>query len=94
HSLTERNPQPIRILHYPIMISFALFENGEYMLIDACEAEEKVMEGLFAIGMNQHKELSTLAMFGEICLTRDQIENCISLAHHLVRDITTEMRST
>ncbi|CAF5224191.1 unnamed protein product, partial [Rotaria magnacalcarata] len=28
HSLTERNPQPIRILHYPIMISFALFENG------------------------------------------------------------------
>ncbi|CAM4793867.1 unnamed protein product [Rotaria magnacalcarata] len=94
HSLTERNPQPIRILHYPIMISFALFENGEYMLIDACEAEEKVMEGLFAIGMNQHKELSTLAMFGEICLTRDQIENCISLAHNLVRDITKEMRST
>ncbi|CAF2521225.1 unnamed protein product [Rotaria sp. Silwood2] len=93
HPINERNPQPIRILHYPIMISFALFENGEYMLIDACEAEEKVMEGLFAIGMNQHKELSTLAMFGEICLSRDQIENCISLAHHLVRDITKEMRS-
>ena len=89
--MNERNPQAIRILHYPIMISFALFKNGfvfiikkklllcsilnlrEYMLIDPCEAEEKVMEGLFAIGMNQHKELSTLAMFGEICLTRDQV---------------------
>lgn len=43
------------------------------MLIDPCEAEEKVMEGLFAIGMNQHKELSTLAMFGEICLSRDKV---------------------
>lgn len=43
------------------------------MLIDACEAEEKVMEGLFAVGMNQHKELSTLTMLGEISLNRDQV---------------------
>jgi exosome complex component RRP45 len=93
HPINERNPQPIRILHFPIMISFALFENGEYMLIDACEAEEKVMEGLFAVGMNQHKELSTLTMLGEISLNRDQIQNCISLAHHLVLDITKQMRS-
>ena len=45
----------------------------KYMLVDACEAEEKVMQGLFSIGMNQHKELSTLAMFGEICLSREQV---------------------
>ena len=43
------------------------------MLVDACEAEEKVMEGVFAVGMNQHKELSTLTMLGEICLNRDQV---------------------
>ena len=43
------------------------------MLIDASEAEEKVMEGLFAVGMNQHKELSTLTMLGEISLSRDQV---------------------
>jgi exosome complex RNA-binding protein Rrp42 (RNase PH superfamily) len=43
------------------------------MLIDACEAEEKVMEGLFAVGMNQHKELSTLTMLGEISLSRNQV---------------------
>lgn len=93
HPVNERNPQPVRILHFPIMISFALFENGEYMLIDACEAEEKVMEGLFAVGMNQHKELSTLAMLGEISLSRDKIQNCIALAHHIVLDITKQMRS-
>lgn len=45
----------------------------KYMLVDACEAEEKVMEGVFAVGMNQHKELSTLTMLGEICLNRDQV---------------------
>ncbi|CAF1599021.1 unnamed protein product, partial [Adineta ricciae] len=94
HSITERNPQPVRILHFPIIITFALFKNGEYMLIDACEAEEKVMEGLFAVGMNQHKELSTLTMLGEISLSRAQIQNCISVAHHLVIDITKQMRST
>jgi len=49
----------------------------KYMLIDACEAEEKVMEGLFAVGMNQHKELSTLTMLGEICLSRDKV--CVSM---------------
>ena len=43
------------------------------MLVDACEAEEKVMEGLFAVGMNQHKELSTLTMLGEISLSREQV---------------------
>ncbi|CAF3627446.1 unnamed protein product [Adineta steineri] len=94
HSTTERNPQPIRILHFPIIISFALFQNGEHMLIDACEAEEKVMEGLFAVGMNQHKELSTLTMLGEICLSRDQVQNCISLAHHLVLEITKQIRAS
>lgn len=49
------------------------FNLREYMLIDPCEAEEKVMEGLFAVGMNQHKELSTLTMFGEISLARYQV---------------------
>jgi len=52
---------------------FEFFNFREYMLIDACEAEEKVMEGLFAVGMNQHKELSTLTMLGEISLNRDQV---------------------
>jgi len=92
HSAAERNPEPIRILHFPIIISFALFEEGEYMLVDACEAEEKVMEGVFAVGMNQHKELSTLTMLGEICLSREQIQNCISVAHNRVVDITQQMR--
>ena len=50
-----------------------LFNLREYTVIGACEAEEKVMEGLFAIGMNQHKELSALAMFGEISLARNQV---------------------
>jgi exosome complex RNA-binding protein Rrp42 (RNase PH superfamily) len=54
-------------------ISDQRFPFREYMLIDACEAEEKVMEGLFAVGMNQHKELSTLIMLGEISLARDQV---------------------
>jgi exosome complex RNA-binding protein Rrp42 (RNase PH superfamily) len=54
-------------------LSVPLFCLREYMLIDTCEAEEKVMEGLFAVGMNQHKELSTLTMLGEICLGRDQV---------------------
>jgi len=93
HPIHERTPQTVRILHFPIIISFALFENGKYMLVDACEAEEKVMEGVFAVGMNQHKELSTLTMLGEICLNRDQIQNCISLAHNLVIDITKQMRA-
>lgn len=53
--------------------------SSEYFLIDACEAEEKVMEGLFTVGMNQHKELSTLAMLGEISLAREQVSQ--SLRH-------------
>ena len=48
------------------------------MLVDACEAEEKVMEGLFAVGMNQHKELSTLTMLGEISLSREQVSASMS----------------
>ena len=62
-------------LSYSVNKSFPLtfLHSRAHMLIDACEAEEKVMEGLFAVGMNQHKELSTLTMFGEISLSRDQV---------------------
>ena len=54
------------------------------MLVDACEAEEKVMEGLFAVGMNQHKELSTLTMLGEISLSRDQVSDRLSSIQRLI----------
>lgn len=54
------------------------------MLVDACEAEEKVMEGLFAVGMNQHKELSTLTMLGEISLNRDQVSDLLSSIQRLI----------
>ena len=60
------------------------------MLIDACEAEEKVMEGLFAVGMNQHKELSTLTMLGEISLSRDQV--CLMLLSLMEFDLLMNFR--
>jgi exosome complex RNA-binding protein Rrp42 (RNase PH superfamily) len=61
------------------------FPSRQYILVDACEAEEKVMEGLFAVGMNQHKELSAFAMLGEISLNRDQVLQLLIASLLIVR---------
>uniref|UniRef100_A0A8D0CED5 Exosome complex component RRP45 n=1 Tax=Scleropages formosus TaxID=113540 RepID=A0A8D0CED5_SCLFO len=55
YALEERDPIPLSVYHMPICVSFSFFQQGTYLLVDPCEREERVMDGLLVIAMNNVK---------------------------------------
>ncbi|KAG7270386.1 hypothetical protein CRUP_024706 [Coryphaenoides rupestris] len=56
----ERDPIALSIYHMPICVSFSFFQQGTYLLVDPCEREERVMDGLLMIAMNKHREICSI----------------------------------
>uniref|UniRef100_A0A9J8BNX4 Exosome complex component RRP45 n=1 Tax=Cyprinus carpio carpio TaxID=630221 RepID=A0A9J8BNX4_CYPCA len=69
----ERDPIPLSIYHMPICVSFAFFLQGSYLLVDPCEREERVKDGLLVIAMNKHREICSIQSSGGIMLLKDQV---------------------
>jgi len=80
YSFEERDPISLTILHMPLTVTFGFFDQGKYLLIDPTELEEKCMDGKLVIGMNKHRELSTMQLSGNILLLKDQINRCVNIA--------------
>uniref|UniRef100_A0A3B5LXP6 Exosome complex component RRP45 n=1 Tax=Xiphophorus couchianus TaxID=32473 RepID=A0A3B5LXP6_9TELE len=75
YSPEERDPIPLSIYHMPISVSFAFFQQGTFLLVDPCEREERVMDGLLMIAMNKHREICSIQSSGGIMLLKEQIYN-------------------
>ncbi|NWW87805.1 EXOS9 protein, partial [Rhynochetos jubatus] len=84
----ERDPVPLSIHHMPICVSFAFFQQGNYLLVDPSEREEQVMDGLLVIAMNKHQEICTIQSSGGIMLVNDQVLRCSKITAVKVAEIT------
>ncbi|CAJ1053275.1 exosome complex component RRP45 [Xyrichtys novacula] len=84
----ERDPIPLSIYHMPISVSFAFFQQGTYLLVDPCEREERVMDGLLMIAMNKHREICSIQSSGGIMLLKEQVMRCSKIASIKVSEIT------
>ncbi|KAJ8384862.1 hypothetical protein AAFF_G00197720 [Aldrovandia affinis] len=88
YSTDERDPIPLSIYHMPICVSFSFFLQGTYLLVDPCEREERVMDGLLVIAMNKHREICSIQSSGGIMLLREQVLRCSKIASVKVSEIT------
>ncbi|XP_041838420.1 exosome complex component RRP45 [Melanotaenia boesemani] len=88
YSSEERDPIPLSIYHMPISVSFAFFQQGTYLLVDPCEREERVMDGLLMIAMNKHREICSIQSSGGIMLLKEQVMRCSKIASVKVSEIT------
>ncbi|XP_061535722.1 exosome complex component RRP45 [Phycodurus eques] len=88
YSPEERDPIPLSIYHMPISVSFAFFQQGTYLLVDPCEREERVMDGLLMIAMNRHREICSIQSSGGIMLLKEQVMRCSKIASVKVSEIT------
>ncbi|XP_069050125.1 exosome complex component RRP45 isoform X2 [Lepisosteus oculatus] len=84
----ERDPVPLSIYHMPICVSFSFFEQGTYLLVDPCEREERVMDGLLVIAMNKHREMCSVQSSGGIMLLKEQVLRCSKIASVKVAEVT------
>ncbi|XP_042341175.1 exosome complex component RRP45 [Plectropomus leopardus] len=88
YSPEERDPIPLSIYHMPISVSFSFFLQGTYLLVDPCEREERVMDGLLMIAMNKHREICSIQSSGGIMLLKEQVMRCSKIASVKVSEIT------
>ncbi len=47
--------------------------HSEYMLVDPCLEEERVMEGKLVVGMNIHREICVLQVLGGVAVLPEQV---------------------
>jgi exosome complex component RRP45 len=97
YTLSEREPVPLSLLHYPLCITFSFYfsipstdEEGDGMktLLDATLSEEMIRDGSCTIGMNRHGEVCQIAKLGGVPVDAVALLNCVSMASVKVKEIS------
>lgn len=73
HNFNQRDPIPTVIHHYPICVTYALLDRGNYILADPTLLEEGVADAFLTVGMNSYRELCGLSLGGNVELSPETI---------------------
>lgn len=76
HTAAEKDLIPTVLHHYPICVSYALFNEGKIAVADPTALEERVADSILVLAVNSYKELCCMNLCG-VCLTcPDLIMSC------------------
>ncbi|KAL8949168.1 MAG: hypothetical protein Q9222_004700 [Ikaeria aurantiellina] len=89
HSLEERNPVPLAILHRPLCVTMGLFEGGGKVAVDATLREQQVCEGEVTVTANRHGEVCQIAKLGGVASDALVLLNCVDIAVAKVKELDT-----
>uniref|UniRef100_U5EZA1 Exosome complex component RRP45 n=1 Tax=Corethrella appendiculata TaxID=1370023 RepID=U5EZA1_9DIPT len=64
HTLAEKDPIQIVLHHYPVCVSYAIFNSGKVAIADPTLLEERVAEATMIFGINSYRELCGLHLGG------------------------------
>ncbi|PSC74884.1 exosome complex component RRP45A isoform X1 [Micractinium conductrix] len=92
HPPEQREPVPLSIHHLPLPISFALFEEGELLLVDPSLKEEAAAAGKLTVTQNAFGELCSIQKIDGCGLGSAQLMRCIRLAAQKVEEQTAALR--
>ena len=85
YSDKERNPVPLSLLHWPFCVSFAIFEGGEKVVVDADLKEDQCSEGEVVITANKTGEICAISKQGGVPTDALILLGCIDTAVEKVR---------
>ncbi|KAH0565596.1 hypothetical protein GP486_001011 [Trichoglossum hirsutum] len=80
HTMEERVPVPLSLLHHPICVTFSFFLGGDVVLIDATLQEELLRNGELIIAVNRHGEVCQIAKLGGVAIEALTLLNCANVA--------------
>ncbi|KAL8973670.1 MAG: hypothetical protein Q9197_002097 [Variospora fuerteventurae] len=87
HSVEERNPVPLAMLHHPLCVTIALFEGGEKAIVDATVREQQCCEGEVVVTANKYGEVVQIAKLGGVAADALVLLNCVDLAVAKVKEL-------
>ncbi|KAH8153069.1 uncharacterized protein LAJ45_02656 [Morchella importuna] len=88
HTLTERVPVPLSILHIPICVTYSFYHGGEVSLVDATLQEEQLRDGDMTITLNKFGEVCQIAKAGGLPIGALALLQCARIALVKVQEIT------
>ncbi|XP_057659440.1 uncharacterized protein LOC130895873 [Diorhabda carinulata] len=94
HSVKQRDPIPLVIHHYPVCITYSIFNGGEYIIADPTIQEEGVADAFMSIGLNSYKELCGLHLGGKADLTPEMILTTANKAARRAGQIVQQIKET
>lgn len=92
HTMEERVPVPLSILHNPVCTTFSVYLAGEALLVDATHKEEQVSDAEMVITTNDF-ELCQIAKLGGQFIGSDLVLRCVALALSNARQLNAMIKN-
>jgi len=93
HSMGERQPVPLAVLHHPISTTFAFFNGGADFVIDPNIKEELICDGMMSIAVNSHSEICAISKSGGCPVSKDLILRCTKIASERAVQLTSLLKT-
>lgn len=94
HTPAEKDLIPIVLHHYPICVSYALFNEGKIPVADPTALEERVADASLVLAINSYKELCCMHLAGISLTSPSLIIKCSEMAAVRSRRIVEFIKST
>lgn len=87
HTSAEKDLIPLVLHHYPICVTYALFEEGKIPVADPTALEERISNASIVLAINSYKELCSMHLTGVSLTSPKLIQKCSELAAERARRI-------
>lgn len=87
HTSAEKDLIPLVLHHYPICVTYALFEDGKVPVADPTVLEERISNASIVLAINSYKELCSMHLTGVALTSPKLIQKCSELAAERARRI-------
>jgi len=94
HTAAEKDLIPTVLHHYPICVSYALFNEGKIPVADPTALEERVSDATLILAINSYKELCCMHLAGVALTSPHLILRCSEMAADRSRRIVEFIKST
>lgn len=94
HTPAEKDLIPIVLHHYPICVTYALFNDGKIPVADPTALEERVSDASLVLAINSYKELCCMHLAGVSLTSPNLILRCSEMAAKRSRRIVDFIKST
>uniref|UniRef100_A0A034VUD5 Exosome complex component RRP45 n=1 Tax=Bactrocera dorsalis TaxID=27457 RepID=A0A034VUD5_BACDO len=94
HSAAEKEPIPMVLHHYPVCVSYCLFDDGRLAVADPSASEERTADSALVFGLNSFRELCCLNLGGTTLTSSTLLLQCATRAARRAKFVVDYVKET